>query len=299
MRFAKVISLLLCLALILTLAACGEITKTAVEFNAQFIRTSTDEGFQKVTIIRSVEELNSFAQQKNDAALSEALEKYDGNYFKEQILIAVNETAGSGSITYSINSFQKSSDGKAYIDIESHSPEWRSDDMEYWYFLIEPEVNFNVKNEEDIFISYDDYLKVPLEYNAQYIKTKVYRDGFQKVTIIRSREEMDKFIETNKFAILFKKSDGTISLEEARKKYDDAYFKKRMLIIVLKENNNKSETPKINSFKKGRDGKIFVNIDWISNGESEFDEAHWFILIEPEKNFEVENEKNIYAYFSS
>ncbi len=148
------------------------LTGKKVDFEAQYIRTGwNDEDDYPITrVIRSVAELNAYINQNNDKyylghrenpatdstiGFLDAADKYDENYFKEQILIMVLVGEGSGSVRHKVNYVKDGSDRRLYIDVHRIVPEVGTDDMAGWHILIEPEKGVTVDSEANVTVLID------------------------------------------------------------------------------------------------------------------------------------------------
>lgn len=152
----------------------GDVKKTFVDFTPQYIRTNgyhEDVEYPVVKIIRSVDELNSYynenkekysLERREDPASDstigflDACDKYNAEYFEDQILVMVLLEEGSGSNRHNVDNVKLGSDGKLYISIRSIVPEVGTCDMAEWHILIEPEKNINVASESDVVVYLDD-----------------------------------------------------------------------------------------------------------------------------------------------
>ena len=151
----------------------GDVKKTFVDFTPQYIRTNgyhEDVEYPVVKIIRSVDELNSYynenkekysLERREDPASDstigflDACDKYNAEYFEDQILVMVLLEEGSGSNRHNVDNVKLGSDGKLYISIRSIVPEVGTCDMAEWHILIEPEKDINVTSESDVVVYLD------------------------------------------------------------------------------------------------------------------------------------------------
>ncbi|MBO7218033.1 MAG: hypothetical protein J6V50_04960 [Clostridia bacterium] len=148
------------------------LTGEKVNFGVQYIRTSwnEEEDYPSVYVIHSVDELKAYYNENKDEYYLErrenptsdltigfldAIDKYDENYFKEQILIMVLVGEGSGSNRHKVNYVKKGSDGRIYTDILSVIPEIGTCDMAGWHILIEPEKGIAVEKDSDVTVLLD------------------------------------------------------------------------------------------------------------------------------------------------
>ena len=150
-----------------------DIKKTFIDFDTQYIRT---DGYHEnieypvVKIIRSVDELNAYYDSNKDKynlerredpasdstiGFLDACDKYNAEYFENQILVMVLLEEGSGSVRHNVDNVKHGSDGKLYISIRRDVPEVGTDDMAEWHILIEPEKDVNVANDSDVVVYLD------------------------------------------------------------------------------------------------------------------------------------------------
>lgn len=152
-----------------------DLKKTTVDFTSQYIRTGQcviDIKYPIVEVISSLEELNAYYYNLKDTYNLEprelrpnyidetigflnACEKYDEEYFKNNILVMVILEEGSGSITHNVDSVETGTDGKLYVNVSSIIPEVGTCDMAQWHILIEAKADIGLKNESDIVLSLD------------------------------------------------------------------------------------------------------------------------------------------------
>ena len=126
----------------------------SVDFDAQYIRAGSKKelsAYPAVKIIRSANEMSRYLKKETHMsdALVNACQKYDADYFKEQILIIVLLEEGSGSIRHEVEKVG-SDNGHAVIQIKSIAPEVGTCDMAWWHILIEPEAGVQIADEEDV-----------------------------------------------------------------------------------------------------------------------------------------------------
>ena len=126
----------------------------SVDFDAQYIRAGSKKelsAYPAVKIIRSANEMSRYL--KNETHMSEELvsacQKYDADYFKEQILIIVLLEEGSGSVRHEVEKVG-ADNTHAVIQIKSIAPEVGTCDMAWWHILIEPEAGVQIVDEEDV-----------------------------------------------------------------------------------------------------------------------------------------------------
>ena len=126
----------------------------SVDFDAQYIRAGSKKelsAYPAVKIIRSADEMSRYLKKETHMsdALVNACQKYDVNYFKEQILIIVLLEEGSGSVRHEVEKVG-ADNGHAVIQIKSIAPEAVTCDMAWWHILIEPEARVQIADEEDV-----------------------------------------------------------------------------------------------------------------------------------------------------
>ncbi len=149
------------------------LTGKKVAFEAQYIRTGRngEEDFPICKVIHSVEELNAYYNENKDKyyldhrrqnpasdstiGFLDAIDKYDEEYFSEQILIMVLVEEPSGSIRHKVNYVKKGSDGRLYIDVHRIIPGAGTDDLGEWHILIEPEKGVTAESEADVTVLID------------------------------------------------------------------------------------------------------------------------------------------------
>ncbi len=143
------------------------------EFSAQYIRTNGyHDGvrYPVVTVIHSVDELNAYYEANKDKYSLErrtgtiysdssigflgACDKYDEEYFEDQILLMVLLEEGSGSIRHKVERVANGADGIT-VDITTIVPEIGTCDMAEWHILIEPEAGVFAGNADDITVYID------------------------------------------------------------------------------------------------------------------------------------------------
>ena len=202
----------------------GDVKKTFINFQTQYIRT---DGYRDgvdypiVKIIRSVDELNSYynenkekysLERREDPASDstigflDACDKYNAEYFEDQILVMVLLEEGSGSIRHNVDNVKLGSDGKLYISIRRDVPEAGTDDMAEWHILIEPEKDITVANESDVIVYLDGV-------NPKTQPTTVYESGsYSNITLIIPHDweyETERGSNSGEYCISFWPADQT------------------------------------------------------------------------------------------
>lgn len=144
-----------------------------VEFSAQNIRTGSWVSDYSITVIRSVEELNSYYEQNKDRfdfrpdpdpapyhdtiGFPDACEKYDDAYFEDRILILLLWPEGSCCSENEVSGIGLTADGQLCIGLMHILTEgdWAT---ETWHYFIEPAPGVDVQSAEDIMLYYDGKL---------------------------------------------------------------------------------------------------------------------------------------------
>ena len=127
-------------------------------YAVQYIRA--DGGYEHdqdsvIHVVRSKKELDNYYDAMRDIyqldyaenmSFVEACEKYDADYFKNQILLMVILEEPSGSNRHKVQKISES-DGRTSIEIDRIIPECGDDDVASWHILIEPEAGFDAVEE--------------------------------------------------------------------------------------------------------------------------------------------------------
>jgi len=139
-------------------------------FDAQYIRTDgyhEEIKYPVVKIIHSVDELNTYykankekyylERRENPASdytigFLDACDKYDAEYFENQILIMILLEEPSGSNRHKVEQagIYGEDEKNMIIDISSLIPEVGTCDMALWHILIEPEAGITVADEDEV-----------------------------------------------------------------------------------------------------------------------------------------------------
>jgi len=120
-----------------------------------------------------------------------------------------------------------------------------------------------------------------------YIRTNGYVDGknYPIVTVISSRDELERYYENNKntydFSANFGGYSDAISFIDAMKNYTDAFFTNRSLVLVLLEEGSGSIRHRVDDV--GENGDIVISRLLPEIGTA--DMAQWHIIIELDANF--------------
>jgi len=141
----------------------------ACDFDVQYIRTDgyrAEMQYPSVKIIRSVDELNAYyeankelyalervenPQYHSSIGFLDACDKYDAEYFENQILLMVLLEEGSGSIRHEIEKVGVEAE-KAIVEIKTIIPEVCTDDMAEWHIMIELNSCMDIKDESDVVV---------------------------------------------------------------------------------------------------------------------------------------------------
>ena len=142
---------------------------TEYDFNVQYIRTDgyrAEVQYPSVKIIRSVDALNEYyetnkelyslervenPQYHSSIGFLDACDKYDTEYFKENILLMVLLEEGSGSIRHEVDRVG-AEDGKVSVEINTIVPEVCTDDMAEWHIMIELHTSVDIQEESDVVV---------------------------------------------------------------------------------------------------------------------------------------------------
>ncbi|MBQ7921443.1 MAG: hypothetical protein IJ325_02560, partial [Clostridia bacterium] len=172
------------------------------DFDVQYIRAgikAEDYIYPTAKIFRTEDELEDYLT--NETHMSEnllsACEKYDAEYFNDQILVAVLLHEGSGSIRHEVERVGIDS-GDLWVKIKTIVPEVGTDDEAWWHIFIEPEAGVDVAGEEDVIVFLDGVNATEKHTVASHSK------GFANISItLKDGWEYDIADEagTNEFAI--------------------------------------------------------------------------------------------------
>jgi len=185
------------------------------DFDVQYIRTDgyrAEVEYPSVKIIRSVDELNAYYEANKDLYFLERVEnpqyhssigfldacdKYDAEYFEDQILLMVLLEEGSGSIRHEVEKVTVEA-GKTVVEIKTIVPEVCTADMAEWHILIELEADLDIKDEKDVTVFLNGK-------NVTYKPTVAsHSKGFANISVtLKDGWEYDIVDEadTNEFAI--------------------------------------------------------------------------------------------------
>ncbi|MBO5649248.1 MAG: hypothetical protein J6S76_04985, partial [Clostridia bacterium] len=90
----------------------------------------------------------------NSIGFLDACDKYDAEYFEDQILLMILLEEGSGSVRHEVKRVGTNAD-KVFVDIKSIVPEIGTADMAEWHVLIEPEAGVDIASETDVVVFLD------------------------------------------------------------------------------------------------------------------------------------------------
>ena len=188
---------------------------TEYDFNVQYIRTDgyrAEVQYPSVKIIRSVDALNEYyetnkelyslervenPQYHSSIGFLDACDKYDTEYFKENILLMVLLEEGSGSIRHEVDRVG-AEDGKVSVEINTIVPEVCTDDMAEWHIMIELDTSVDIQEESDVVVFLNGK-------NATYRPTVAsHSKGYANISVtLKDGWEYDIVdeAETNEFAI--------------------------------------------------------------------------------------------------
>lgn len=127
-----------------------------------------------------------------------------------------------------------------------------------------------------------------IDFEVQYIKGSRWGDvEYPCVTVIKSVGELEEYLKANE-------DDG---LQEACSNYDSEYFEKQVLILYRISEGSGSTRHNVKSLmNKGvvEDdaivNKLYIEIERLSAEVGTCDMAEWYILIEPEADFDIDEE---------
>ena len=137
------------------------------------------------------------------------------------------------------------------------------------------------------------------DFDARYIRTDGYHDNvkYPKVTVIKSKDELDEYYNANKDLYFLDHvdkvySDTTIGFIDACEKYDNEYFEDNILILVLLEEGSGSIRHEVKSVKTSG-SNVEIDIEVNIPEECTDDMAEWHIMIEADKDSGIEKGDNI------
>ena len=139
------------------------------------------------------------------------------------------------------------------------------------------------------------------DFEAQYIRADGYHSEFKYpiVKVIRSVEDLNAHYEEYKDYFLL---DGgglgnPPTFKEACEKYDDEFFNKKLLILVLLEEGSGSIRHEVKAVK-AYNGNVEIDIETNVPEICTEDMAEWHIIIELDKNSEIDYNDSVNVNFS-
>jgi hypothetical protein len=131
-------------------ACTGDTEKDGSAFEAQYIRTDgyiDGREYPIATLITSEDELAGYIEQYDDdyylneprgesGSFIDAVAKYDGDYFADNVIVLALLEEGSGSIRHEVVSVGVE-DEAINVEIKRIVPEMGTDDMAEWHIIIE------------------------------------------------------------------------------------------------------------------------------------------------------------------
>ncbi len=134
-------------------------------FSVQYIFTGSKDYIPKAILIRSAEELQQYFNENminengEESYYAErfrtATQKFDEEYFKNQVLVIVEKGDPITAVYYDVNKVSKNSTGELEIVIESISPQAGDALSSGWHFFIEIAEDMNITGDENIKIILD------------------------------------------------------------------------------------------------------------------------------------------------
>jgi len=136
-------------------------------FSVQYVYTGGNSNYvPKAIFIRSAEELQQYFDENminedgEESYYAErfrtAIQKFDEEYFKKQVLVIVEKGDSIATVYYDITKVSKNAKGELEIVIERLSPEVGDTVVSGWHFFIEIAEDMNVTGDEKIKIVLDD-----------------------------------------------------------------------------------------------------------------------------------------------
>lgn len=134
-------------------------------------------------------------------------------------------------------------------------------------------------------------------FEAQYVRTDGYHAGMQypRITVIRSRAELDAYYEANKNLYNLERRDGSIAgFLNACDKYDEVYFESQDLILVLLEEGSGSVRHEVTGVRQDPvSGNWTITIKRRIPEIGTSDMAEWHIFVEIQAGKVVEEGQTI------
>lgn len=143
-----------------------------IPYTVQYIRTDGDiqewTAFPKIGIIRSLNELKNYYENKKDTYYLEgseyhtgfldACEEYDEAFFEENFLVYVILQEGSGSVSHEIYDIGQTAEKKLSISIVRNVPEIGTSDMATWHIILGINKDAEVESTDDVLLYLDGEL---------------------------------------------------------------------------------------------------------------------------------------------
>lgn len=128
----------------------------ALAFEASYVRIFAQLDIRRdpiVALITSVADLQAhcaaYADAAGTAAFQSAIEKYDEPFFAKNSLVLLLKYEGSGSVRHEVTGVTKLAIDQVTVAVNDLYPQAGSDDVAYWYILIE----VNEKLDSDVVVS--------------------------------------------------------------------------------------------------------------------------------------------------
>ena len=141
-------------------------------------------------------------------------------------------------------------------------------------------------------------------FSAQYIRTDGYHEGveYPRVTVIRSRQELESYYEANKTLYNLERreevySDTSIGFLDACDRYDDAYFAEQDLILILLEEGSGSVRHQVTDVHRNQNWQITVKRQVPELGTCDMAQWHIFVEIQMGKVISESEEADIQIRF--
>lgn len=127
-----------------------------------------------------------------------------------------------------------------------------------------------------------------IDFEVQYIRGSRWGDvEYPCITVVKSVSELEQYL----------KADADDNLQDACSKYDSEYFEKQVLILYRISEGSGSTRHNVKSLiSKGvMEGdaignRLFIEIERLRAEIGTCDMAEWYILIEPEAGFDIDEE---------
>lgn len=315
----RITSILISLALLLTLCACQKDGKDKLDFDTASIEigeTYTEFEGMNIQIENAVwtaEEIKFEVRWNNDTPYdvvygeSFDIVKQTDSEWKSCVTLdylAFNDIGyelkanATQKQTYNLTDmFDISENGKyrftTYCHVYDKGRGGESKKCELW-------AEFTVSRTDD---ADKDVKKTFIDFKPQYIRTNGYHEDveYPVVKIIRSVDELNAYYNANKDKYDLERkekvySDATIGFLDACDKYTAEYFEKQILVMVLLEEGSGSNRHNVDNVKIGSDGKLYISIRSIVPETGTCDMAEWHILIEPEADVDVTGDSDVVVY---